>query len=705
MSSKHHSLLRVGLLALLLLLVVPAGWAISGQWGSGNQSQAGQGTLRPSGAPVGDVSSSGASLTDPMNAGNGVFVGSSYANDVSAPLISIPPVEVKLGERQAENENPPIRVIGFKDQPDTVVQRSFGPIESSANMPAPLNNFEGIDFPGVSCNCAPPDTDGEVGATQYVQMVNEGVQVFNKSTGASVYGPVSISTLWSGFSGLCQTSGAGDPVVLYDQFANRWVISQFAGGSTITDECVAVSTTSDASGSYYRYGFHLGSNFFDYPHLGVWPDGYYASFNVFNSAGTAYLGPQPVVFDRSKMLNGQSASFQTVSPLGGSVAPFLPADVDGSTAPPSGAPNHYAGFGNPLRLYNFHVDWNSPANTTFTNNANVSVAGFTQLCSASRSCVPQPSTSSKLDGIGDRLMFRAAYRNFGDHESLVLNHTVNVGGGQAGVRWYELRGLGGSPSVYQQGSYAPDSTNRWMGSAAMDSAGDIAVGYSASSSTVFPSVRYAGRLVTDPLGQLSQGEVTLFAGLGSQASTGSRWGDYSDMTVDPVDDCTFWYTNEYYPSGATQYNWRTRIGSFKFPGCGGAPQPTPTNTTVPPATNTPVPPTATATPNPSQPDFSVSVSPSSRTVARGGANVAYTVMLTSVNNFSGNVSLSVSGLPGKVSGTFSPNPVPLSGGGTGSSTLTIAAGRGGPTGTFTLTITGTAGGNSHSQDVTLTVTR
>lgn len=703
MSSKNHSLLRAGLLVLLLLLVVQAGWTISGKWGGGNQ--AAPGTLRPSGAPVGNVSNSVANPTDPMNAGNGVFVGSSYANDLSASLRSIPPVQMKLGQRQAENENPPIRIPGFKDQPDTVVQRSFGPIDSSVNMPAPLNNFEGIDFPGVSCNCAPPDTDGEVGATQYVQMVNEGVQVFDKSTGASVYGPVSISTLWSGFGGVCETGGAGDPVVLYDQFANRWLISQFAGGSTITDECVAVSTTSDASGSYYRYGFHLGSNFFDYPHLGVWPDGYYASFNVFNSAGTTYLGPQPVVFDRSKMLNGQSASFQTVSPLGGSVAPFLPADVDGSTAPPSGAPNHYAGFDNPLRLYNFHVDWNTPANTTFTNNANLSVAGFTQLCTITRNCVPQPSTSSKLDGIGDRLMFRAAYRNFGDHESLVLNHTVDVGGGQAGVRWYELRGLGGSPSVYQQGSYAPDSTNRWMGSAAMDSAGDIAVGYSASSSTVFPSLRYAGRLAGDPLGQLSQGEVTLFAGLGSQTGTNNRWGDYSDMTVDPADDCTFWYTNEYYPTGVSQFNWRTRIGSFKFPGCGGAPQPTPTNTAVSTATNTPVPPTATATPNPNQPDFSLSVLPPSRTIARGSASATYTVTLTSVNNFSGNVSLSVSGLPGKVSGTFSPNPVLLSGGGTGTSTLTVTAPRGSPTGTFTLTITGTAGGNSHSQNVTLTVTR
>lgn len=721
MFKKHRRLLRVGALGLLLLLVTQVGLLIASQRGE----QAAPGVLRPAGAPAGSASTSAATNADPSQVGNGVLVGSSYHNDISPQLRNIAPVQVKLGQRVAENENPPIRIPGFKDQADTVIQRTFGNLDGAVNIPSPIGTFEGIDFPGVSCNCAPPDTNGEVGASQYVQMVNEGVQVFDKNTGSSVYGPVSIATFWSGFGGVCSTGGAGDPVVLYDQFANRWVISQFAGGSTITDECVAVSTTSDASGSYYRYGFHLGSNFFDYPHLGVWPDGYYTSFNVFNSAGTTYLGPQPVVFDRIRMLNGQSATFQTVAPLGSNVAPFLPADVDGATPPPAGAPNHFAGFGNPLPLYNFHVDWNTPANTTFTNYANLSVAGFTQLCATTRSCIPQPGTTARVDGIGDRLMFRAAYRNFGDHESLVLNHTVNVGGGQAGIRWYELRGLGSSPTVYQQGSYAPDATSRWMGSAAMDGAGNIAVGYSASSTSVFPSVRYAGRLASDPLGQLSQGEATLYAGLGSQTGTSSRWGDYSDLTVDPVDDCTFWYTNEYYPSGVTQFNWRTRIGSFKFLSCGGAPPPTPTNTPVPVATNTPTntpvstntptpappTPTFTATPVPptptpgSSPDFTIGVSPPSQTVPRNGSSVTYTVTLTSTNGFSGNVNLSVSGLPGKVTGGFSPNPVSLTAGGTGTSTLTITAQRGGPTGAFTLIVTGTSGSNSHSQNVTLNVTR
>ena len=216
------------------------------------------------------------------------------------------------------------------------------------SIPAPILNFDGIPFPGVGCNCAPPDTNGEVGATQYVQMVNEGYQVFDKTTGNSVLGPNSISSLWSGFGGACETGGSGDPVVLYDQLADRWIITQFAtatGGIPITDECVAVSTTGDATGTYNRYGFHLGSNFFDYPHLSVWPDAYYMSMNVFNAAGTAYLGPQPFAFDRTAMLAGAPATFiSPVGPLGASVAPFLPADLDGSTLPPAGAPNTFVEF-------------------------------------------------------------------------------------------------------------------------------------------------------------------------------------------------------------------------------------------------------------------------------------------------------------------------------------------------------------------------
>jgi hypothetical protein len=300
------------------------------------------------------------------------------------------------------------------------------------------------------------------------------------------------------------------------------------------------------------------------------------------------------------MLLGLPATFITTGITGGSGEEvYLPADLDGSTLPPLGAPATFVEFpgGGSYRTFHFHVDFVTPASSTFTLFGSPAAAGFTALCPTTRSCVPQSGTTSRLDGIGDRLMFRLAYRNFGTHESVVGNYSVSSGS-VAGIRWFELRNVTAGPvSVFQQSTYQPDSTWRWMGSAAMDQQGNLAIGYSASSSTIFPQIRYAGRLSTDPINTLGQGEATLFAGTGSQTGTANRWGDYSDLTVDPVDDCTFWYTTEYYPT-TSQFNWRTRIGSFKFPGCGGLPTPTPTPT--PTATPTPTP-TPTPPPTPAAP--------------------------------------------------------------------------------------------------------
>src|SRR5437016_6016467 len=538
---------------------------------------------------------------------NSVQVGASYHNDVSPPLREMPAwneSDLRRGGEREANENPkvPYRHV---DSFDPVVQNShvtgFG--FPGVNIPVPIRTFDGIPFPGVGCNCAPPDTNGAVGLTQYVQIVNEGYQVFDKATGNSVLGPNSISSIWSGFGGVCQSGGKGDPVMLYDHLANRWLISQFAGsGSAVTDECVAISTTSDATGSYYRYGFHLGTNFFDYPHISVWPDAYYMSMNVFNASGTTYLGPQPFAFDRTKMLAGQPATFVSpVGPLGGSIDPFLPADLDGPTLPPTGAPNTFVGFPgqatNPnYTTYHFHVDFVTPANSTFTTFANPPSAGFTALCPTSRACVPQSGVTSSnyLDGIGDRLMFRLAYRNFGNHESVVGTYSVSSGG-VAGLRWFELRNVTSGPvTVYQQSTYQPDTTWRWMGSAAMDGQGNLAIGFSASSSSIHPQLRYGERLATDPINTLTQGEAHLYDGAGSQTGSGNRWGDYSSLTIDPVDDATFWYTNEYY-SSTTSYDWRTRIGSFKL--ATGTPTPTPTATATPTATPT-VSPTPSPTPTP-----------------------------------------------------------------------------------------------------------
>ena len=555
-----------------------------------------------------------------------VQVTPAYHHDVSPHLRELTNTDRALQRQEREAAENPKIPNDHVDSPDPVVEKGSLLRLLAPKIPAPILTFDGIAFPGVGCNCAPPDTNGAVGLTQYVQMVNEAFQVFNKTSGTSVLGPNSISSLWSGFGGACQNGGAGDPVVLYDQLANRWVISQFAsatGASPITDECVAVSTTSDATGTYNRYGFHLGSNFYDYPHLGVWPDAYYMSMNVFSPDGTNYLGPQPFALDRTAMLAGAAATFiSPVGPLGPSVAPFLPADLDGTTLPPAGAPNTFLGFpsGNQYPAYHFQVDFATPSNSTFALFATPAAAGFTALCPSSTNCIPQAggTNADRLDAIGDRLMFRLAYRNFGDHESLVGNFSVRSGGVGA-IRWFELRGVTAGPvTVFQESTYQPDSTSRWVGSAAMDGLGNLALGFSASSATINPQIRYAGRLVGDPINTMAQGEAHLFDGGGSQLASGNRWGDYSDMTVDPVDDQTFWFTTEYYAT-TSSFNWRTRIGSFKLPPAGSTPTPTPSPTVSPTATPTATPnatpsptptptPTLTPTPTPTPPTVLANIS-------------------------------------------------------------------------------------------------
>jgi hypothetical protein len=647
---------------------------------------------------------------------NGFVFGRSVKNDVSPPLRSIKPVAVQPATTIREMPEPAgedlSKAAPLAPVTDPVVQRAFGPdVLAPLAMPAPIQNFDGG---GNDEGVYPPDTNGDVGPNHYVQWVNLHFQIWNKS-GVSLYGPAKGNTLWSGFGGACQSQNAGDPVVLYDPMADRWVLSQFTSSSPY-GECVAVSTTGDPTGSYYRYFFQFSTSvFYDYPHMGVWPDGYYMSANRFGGIFQSYQGASAIVFDRARMLQGLSATYQEKQ-ISNTYGTLLPSDLDGATLPPAGEPNFFADRrSSSLDLWKFHVDWATPGNSSLTGPTSLAVAAYNQLCSGTRSCVPQPGTSVGLDGLGDRLMHRLAYRNFGDHESLVATHSVNAAssGTQAGVRWYEVRSPNSSPVLYQQGTYAPDTTNRWLGSIAMDGSGNIALGYSVSSSSVFPSIRYTGRLASDPLGTLPQGETTMMAGSGSQTGTASRWGDYAMMAVDPTDDCTFWFTTEYMPStgGAP---WKTRIGSFKFPSCGGV-VPTPTNTPTPgptstptaTATNTPTPtntPTATPTftPNPNPPDFTLSVSPNSQTIARRNSGT-YTVNLTSINGFSGNVSLSVTALPSRTSGSFSPNPVALTSGGSGSSTLTVTVNRRATPGTFTLTITGSSGGKTHTQNVTLII--
>jgi hypothetical protein len=419
----------------------------------------------------------------------------------------------------------------------------------------------------------PPDTNGAVGSSQYVQMVNVTIAVYGKRDGALQLGPAPIHSLWRGFGGLCENGGAtatfkdgGDPVVLYDHLAGRWLVSQLQYDETFTHnaQCIAISTTSDATGTYNRYEFDYGADFPDYPKFGIWPDGYYNAVDVF--PGSSFAGAQACAFDRAAMLAGAPASaicFQQAP----SVSSLLPADLDGSTLPPAGAPNYFVGLAdsNHLSLFRFHADFANPARSTFTGST-VQVSDFNEICARAITvaCIAEPEPGEKVDGLSDRVMFRLAYRNFGDHEALVVNHTV-LGGARGGVRWYEIRNPGSAPVVYQQGTVIDPDSDFWLGSIAMDRAGDIALGFNSMSHNQFSSIYVAGRTPSDVPGKM-YGPLVLAGGSGVQTSSFKRWGDYSSMTVDPKDDCTFWYTQEYYTATGS-FNWATRIGSFKFDRC------------------------------------------------------------------------------------------------------------------------------------------
>jgi hypothetical protein len=487
-------------------------------------------------------------------------------HDVSPPLGGLSPLP-QDGVREKHEKKLHLFV-----PPDGLAKGESDPV-AQTGVPAPsaatgLLNIAGVgngDY-GFSPDAAPPDTNGAVGATQFVQWVNESFAVFDKTTGALQFGPAAGNTLWQGFGGPCEANNDGDPIAQYDRIANRWVLSQFSvSGSGGFFQCIAVSTTSDATGSYFRYAFQQ-PNFNDYPKIGMWPDAYYVTFNIFTST---FQGARVCAFDRAHMINGAAAT-QECFQLSASFASLLPADLDGvASPPPAGSPNYLLNFGtNSLRLWKFHVDFATPANATLTGPTTIAVAAFSPACGGG-ACVPQPGTREKLDSLGDRLMYRLAYRNRGGTETLVVSHSVKVSGTKKaevdGVRWYEVRNPNATPSVFQQGTFSPDATSRWMPSAAMDKLGNIAVGYSASSGTVSPAVRYAVRNAGDPLGTL-QAETSVIEGPGSQLANLNRWGDYSAMTIDPVDDCTFWYTNEYLKASGT-FNWSTRIASFKIAGC------------------------------------------------------------------------------------------------------------------------------------------
>lgn len=597
--------------------------------------------------------------------------------DISPRLSAIPAIPIYWGpllrgEERIREESPSgLEWLSVPQRPDAIAQAWKG---SPLAIPAPIVSFDAQ--PNVS-GVNPPDPVGDVGPNHYVAMSNSVLQIFDKS-GASLLGPVNINTLWSGFGGACQNENSGDPVVLYDQFADRWLITQFTSAGPEYFNCVAISQTGDPTGQYYRYAFSTGLNFPDYPKYGVWRDAYYISTREFSPAGP-FAGVGGYALKRDQMIAGNPSPtvISIIVPPGAS--PFntgdglLPADVDGSTLPPAGSPEYFMGTmdaGGPysapqdaLTLWKFHADFTTPANSTFLLANTIPIAEFDTIypCGGGRACLPQQGTATKVDvqSYRQRMINRLAYRNFGTHEALVSNQSVEAAANIAGIRWWEIRNPSGTPIIHQEGTYAPgitDGVHRWMGSTAMDSAGNMALGFSATSATMYPSIWYTGRLSNDPLGTMPRGEGVIVAGTGSNTSSNSRWGDYTSMNVDPVDDCTFWYVNQYTPITSSA-GWNLRVGSFRFNECG-------------------------------TPGFRLTPQPASQSVCVGSP-VAIDVAVSSVNLYDNPVTLSTSGAPAGVSESLLPNPVtPLP----GTSALTYTNTAGVAPGPYTITINGLAAG-------------
>ena len=436
-------------------------------------------------------------------------------------------------------------------------------------------NFEGI--PGTDYEV--PDPVGDIGPDHYVQAVNSAFRVFD-TAGTPLTDALFIKHLWEDEDSPCNDVDPVDPIVRYDKLADRWLISGFIMSSSGEYMCIAVSQTPDPSNSqWFLYDFKAvdpSSNepfSIDFPKLSVWPDAYYLS-----TVEGYNLGLDVWALERSEMLAGQAAGivrFQISSP---GIA-LLPGDPDGPP-PPSGSPAWFArqvdgervgNGGDRVEVYRFSVDWNNPLNSSFVEQAVLPVQPFDSvicLPSILDECIPQPDTSQVLETLSIWPQWRLQYRNMGDHEALLFNHTIDTNGeGHAGIRWYELhRPYNGNWTVFQQGTHHDQHLSFFMGSISMDHKGNVAMGYTASGSDVFPSIHIAHRMAGDGLGSMPGAEYVAVSGSGSQTQPNPRWGNYSTMDVDPVDDCTFWYTHEYYET-SSEAGWLTQIISFSLPGC------------------------------------------------------------------------------------------------------------------------------------------
>jgi hypothetical protein len=573
------------------------------------------------GSAAASVHASDAHLA-PASAGASKFAVSQNLRDLPParpePNSTLPAEWIRDNDRLPRSKGP------FSPGPrlDGALQESETTPLSVPLMPSPSGSFTALtadEAAGVGGRFAPPDTVGDVGPNHYVQAVNTVLRVFDKN--GNVLSPiVSLGSFFSPLGSGCNGQ-FGDPTVLYDSMADRWLISQFGlpnGFQPPFHQCIAISQTPDPTGSFYLYDFVMPNKVNDYPHFGVWPDGYYMSDNQFSIGGGSWAGAGFLAFDRTKMLAGDSSAtyiYFDYYPIDPTAGGMLPTDLDGLTPPPAGTPNFFMEFrntayGDPadaLRIYVFHADFGTPGNSTLTVLPDLVVADFDARAPATRADIeePPPAVSGDyVDAIPDRMMHRIAYRTLaGGIQSFVANWTVNVSGVnpggsstyQAGVRFEELRRDPGTGTftIQNQVTYAPGSGNGatgrnvWMGSAAQDNQGNSVVGFSASSTTLFPSILWAGRLAGDPADSLAQGEATVVTGIGSQIGSANRWGDYSALTVDPSDDCTFFYTQEYYANN-NSFDWVTSVAKGAYPGCTPAAQGTVSGVVTECATGTPL---------------------------------------------------------------------------------------------------------------------
>ncbi|OQX78643.1 MAG: hypothetical protein B6D61_05005 [Bacteroidetes bacterium 4484_249] len=450
---------------------------------------------------------------------------------------------------EVKNESVEMKGVSGNEPTDPAsVQKYFG----ARGVKGPVVNVDGV---GNVNGVYPPDTDGDVGPNHYFQMINLSFAIYDKA-GIKLYGPAANATLWAGFPGPWQGHNDGDPIVLYDEQADRWLASQFAVQTSNgkSYQMVAISETGDPLGSWYRYAFEF-DYFNDYPKIGVWIDGYYASFHMFGNSN--FVGSGFAAFERDKMLVGDPDAQMIYFGQYSSKFGFLPCDLDGDP-PPEGTPAYFVGINNwsnhNMEIYRFTTDWETPSNSSYVLEETLVPDAFNSNISG----ISQPGTGNQLDALENMLMFRLPFRHFDDYNVMLATHSVKVGS-TVGVRWYEMRDTGFGWSFYQQGTYLPDSDNRWMGSIAMSANGNIAIGYSVSSSSVYPSIRVAGRTPDAPFGEMNIAEIEIVPG-GSSQNGISRWGDYSCMSADPTNDSTFWFTTEYMKTSG----WGTRICSFDF---------------------------------------------------------------------------------------------------------------------------------------------